>query len=42
MKNSTYASYEGNSVYSMVINGFVYRSKINFGENPEELLRGLV
>ena len=41
MINSTYATYEGNNIYSMVINGQVYRAKINFGDNAEEILKGL-
>ena len=39
MVNSTYATYEGNNIYSMVINGQVYRAEVNFGDNAEETLR---
>lgn len=42
MINSTYATYEGNNIYSMVINGQVYRAEVNFGDNAEETLKALV
>ena len=42
MINSTYATCEGNNIYSMVINGQVYRAEVNFGDNAEEVIRGLV
>ena len=38
MTQSEYATYELNGIYSMMINGLVYRSVIPFGENPESYL----
>jgi hypothetical protein len=38
MTESKYATYEQNGIYSMMINGLIYRSVIPFGENPEKYL----